>query len=88
MHNGVQAISTVFYNFCFCQANNCPHAAPLASQKSLATTAFENSPAPHAMKVDWVTWLGSDLTQDGSDTDLDFNDVEEEQELDDMSDNE
>ena len=40
------------------------------------------------MKVDWVTWLGSDLTHDGSDTDLDFNDIEEEEELDDMSDNE
>ena len=71
------------------QANNCPNAAPLASEKSLVTTAREKAhPAPHAMKVDWVSWLGSDLTQDGSDTESDFNDVEEEQVLDDMSDNE
>ena len=39
------------------------------------------------MKVDWVSWLGSDLTQDGSDTESDFNDVEEDEESDDFSDN-
>ena len=39
------------------------------------------------MKVDWATWLGSDLTHDGSDNDLDFNDIEEDEESDDFSDN-
>ena len=39
------------------------------------------------MKVDWVTWLGSDLTHDGSDKDSDFIDTEEDEESDDFSDN-
>ena len=68
---------------------NCLLAAPVESEQPLVTGANENQQsALYAMKVDWATWLGSDLTHDGSDTDLDFTDIEEEEDSSDMSDNE
>ena len=42
---------------------------------------------PNVNKVDWSTWLVSDLQNAGSDNDLDYEDTEEEEEAEELSDN-
>ena len=41
---------------------------------------------PNVNKVDWSTWLVSDLQNAGSDNDLDYEDTEEEEEAEELSD--
>ena len=48
-------------------------------KKQIRTIAFKHTrPAPNVNKVDWASWLVSDIQDAGSDNDLDYEDTEEE----------
>ena len=60
----------------------------VAGQHGRCPEAFKNtSPAPNVNKMDWATWLVSDIQDAGSDNDLDYEDTEEEEEAEELSDN-
>ena len=70
------------------QDGRCPEEAVAEPKKQLRTRAFKNtSPAPNVNKVDWATWLVSDIQDASSDNDLDYKDIEEEEEAEELSDN-
>ena len=70
------------------QHGRCPEETVAEPKKQIRTRAFKNtSPAPNVNKVDWATWLVSDIQDAGSDNDLDYKDIEEEEEADALSDN-
>ena len=60
----------------------------VAGQHGRCPEAFKNtSPAPNVNKMDWATWLVSDIQDAGSDNDLDYEDIEEKEVADTLSDN-
>ena len=56
------------------------------SEKSKVLRALADSkakdvaPKAGALRVDWATWLVSDMQDEGSDNDVDYKDIEEEEE--------
>ena len=70
------------------QDRRCPEEAVAEPKKQIRTRAFKHTrTAPNVNKVDWATWLVSDIQDAGSDNDLDYKDIEEEEEADALSDN-
>ncbi len=60
----------------------------VAGQHGRCPEAFKNtSPAPNVNKMDWATWLVSDIQDAGSDNDRDYEDIEEKEVADTLSDN-
>jgi len=65
-----------------------PEEAVAEPKKQIRTRDFKNTrTAPNTNKVDWATWLLSDIQDAGSDNDLDYEDTEEEEEAEELSDN-
>ena len=53
------------------QDRRCPEEAVAEPKKQIRTRAFKNArPAPNVNKVDWATWLVSDIQDAGSDNNL------------------
>ena len=71
------------------QDRRCPEEAVAEPKKQIRTRAFKHTrTAPNVNKVDWATWLVSDIQDAGSDDNLDYEGTEEEDEAEELSDNE